>query len=312
MASFNMAFSAVSPMLVYMVIGKLVKMSGICTTQTLKAINQLLFRVFIPFSLFCSIYRSDLGNIVQPRLFAYIELMLIAACVAVWLLLRPVITDKADHATVVQGISRSNMVLFGSALAANLCDSKGTALIAALCAMVVPTINIEGVILFEIIRGGKVKGRALVVSILKNPLVVAGILGILFSLLHIPLPSFIADPLNKLGNAATPVALVVLGGLISMGSIRAHIRCLTIAASAKLVIVPVLALMIGILMGYRGNELAAILAVFGSPTAVASAPMAQAMGGNGELAGEIVALTSVGSLVSLFLIILILSAAGML
>ena len=310
MSSFTTAFTAVSPMLVYMIVGKLVRQAGICSTDTLKAINQLIFRVFIPLSLFISIYNSDFGQIMQPGLMLYAEVLLILACVVTWFLFRPFVPDKADHATLTQGIFRGNMVLFGSALAANLCDDAGVALAAAMCAVVVPTINIEGVILFEMIRGNKVQAKSLLISILKNPLVAAGILGIAFSLLHIPLPSFIIQPLTRLGNAATPVALVVLGGLISMGSIRSHKWYLIIAFIGKLILFPLIAILIGLLLGYRGNEIVVLTAVFGAPTAVASAPMAQAMGGNGDLAGEIVAVTSAGCLVTLFLFILVLSAAG--
>ena len=67
-----------------------------------------------------------------------------------------------------------------------------------------------------------------------------------------------------------------------------------------------------IALGMRGDVLIALLAVFGSPTAVSSAPMAQAMGGNGELAGEIVAITSVCSIVSVFLLVFALSRFGFL
>ena len=305
-----MAFSAVSPLLIYMIIGKLVRIAGICTKETLRAINQLIFKVFIPLSLFVSIYNSDLRNIVQPKLFIYVEILLILAALGAWFFLRPVIADKADHATVAQGLFRSNIVLFGSALAANLCNDDGMALIAALCAVVVPTINIESVVMFELIRGGRVSVKELLIDILKNPLVFAGITGIFFSLLHIPLPAFVVQPMTKLGNAATPVALVVLGGLISRSSIRSHKRYLTMATVGRLVVVPLAAILTGLLLGYRGNEMVALVAIFGAPTAVASAPMAQAMGGNADLAGEIVAVTSVGCLATLFVYILVLSAAG--
>lgn len=305
-----MAFTAVSPMLVYMIIGKLVRLAGVCTENTLRGMNQLLFKVFIPLSLFISIYNSDFGNLMQPKLFLFTELLLAAACICSWLLLKKRIPVPADRVAVTQGIFRSNVVLFGSALAANLCDDSGLALMAALCAVVVPTINIESVILFEMMRGNKVNAGALLKGILKNPLVIAGVLGIVFSMLHLRLPAFLIQPLTKLGSAATPVALVVLGGLISMGSIRSHKRYLMTAAAGKLLVLPLIAILGGLLLGYRGNEMVGLIAIFGSPTAVASAPMAQAMGGNADLAGEIVAVTTVGCLFTLFAIIFVLSAAG--
>jgi len=310
MSSFATAFSAVSPMLIYMIVGKLVRYAKICSTDTLKSLNQLIFRVFIPLSLFVSIYNSDLGNIIQPKLFLYVELLIILSCVATWYLLKPHIADTTDLVTVTQGAYRSNVVLFGSVLAASLCDDTGMALIGALCAVVVPTLNIESVIMFEMVRGKNVHVRELLISILKNPLVVASLLGMLFSFLHIPIPGFVLQPITKLGNAATPVALVVLGALISMGSIRRHKRYLIIASVGRLIIIPLVAVLIGLLLGYRGNEMVALVAIFGAPTAVSSAPMAQAMGGNADMAGEIVAATTCACLATLFVFIFILSAAG--
>ena len=297
-------------MIIYMVTGWIIRKFKICRIETFKAWNQLIFRVFIPLSLFTSICEADLGELVQPRLFIFIEIMLISQCEITWIALRRVVADRRDHATMVQGIARSNYVLFGMALAANLSDSKGVALVAALSAMVVPTINIMSVVLFEMIRGEKVRPGRLLLHILQNPIVTAGLIGIVFSLLKIPIPGLVMDSLKKLGSTATPIALMILGGILSFESIKRHRNLLCIAAVGRLVLFPAAALTLGLLLGYRGNELVAILAVFGAPTAVASTPTAQAMGGNVDLAAEIVAVTSTGCLLTIFLMVLLMSRAG--
>lgn len=78
----------------------------------------------------------------------------------------------------------------------------------------------------------------------------------------------------------------------------------------RLILVPAAAVAVAAALGYREVELVGILAVFGSPTAVASAPMAQSMGGNGELAGEIVATSSAACVVTMFLFIWALKTLG--
>ena len=135
-------------------------------------------------------------------------------------------------------------------------------------------------------------------------------MGIAVGLLEIRLPELVAEPLEKLGEAATPLALVVLGGLLSAKSISGHRYHLAVAALAKLVVIPFVTVCLGILAGFRGNDLVAVLAVFASPTAVASTPMAQAMGGDGKLAGEIVAVTSVGCILTMFLWVFVLAGVG--
>ena len=314
MNSFLMALSVVGPLMVYMLTGRFIRAAHMFSQENFRDLNQLLFRLFIPFTLFFNIYNADMGKIVQPRLFLLIEVLLVAFCVSAWFILKPIIKDRADLATVSQGIFRSNFVLFGGMMAEALCRNEGVALASAAAAIVVPTINIGGVVVLELARGGRLKLSALTLRILKNPLVEAAILGIIFNFLShsfgIRLPKIVVDPLMNLGKAATPLALVALGGLLSFNSMKKHMKYLTITSFGRLIVVPVIAIFIGILMGYRADELVVILAVFASPTAVSSAPMAQAMGGNGDLAGEIVATTTVACILTIFVFVYTLSRFG--
>jgi predicted permease len=69
---------------------------------------------------------------------------------------------------------------------------------------------------------------------------------------------------------------------------------------------------VGVLLGYRGVYIGALLAMAASPTAVASFAMAQNMGGDAELAGQAVVVTSAASIVTLFFWVFALSSAGVL
>ena len=95
--------------------------------------------------------------------------------------------------------------------------------------------------------------------------------------------------------------------MLSLKSMVSHRGRLLAAVFCKLVAVPAVCLTFLALLGYRGPAMAALLAVFASPTAVASTPMAQTLGGNVRLAGEIVALTTVFSIVTVFLFIAVMS-----
>ena len=310
MANFALSSGVVVPLMIYMLVGFLIRTTGIFSRENFKALNQMLFRVLIPLSLFNSIRASDFSSVADIRLILITEALLIGSCVFLWYVLKRPVPEKRDRSTLVQGCFRANTVLIGGVIASALCDDAGTALIAALTALVVPTINIESVVLFELARGGKIRPLDLLGRIFKNPIVIAGIIGILFSLLKLDLPKVLDTPVRSLGNAATPIGLVALGGVLSFDSIRKHIPLLALASLTKLVLMPLAAVAIVGPMGYRGGAMAAMLAVFASPTAVASAPMAQAMGGNGDLASEIVAATSVLSLLSLFALISMLAGMG--
>ena len=266
--------------------------------------NDPAFRLF-------DLYRSDLQTAAQPRLFMMVSTGIFLVWAICWCVVPRLTGERRDAATIAQGIYRSNYVLFGTTIGLSLCGEQGAAVTAALVVVTVPLFNALAVILFETARNSTTDPKQLLIGVLKNPLILAVAAGAACNLLHVPLPELLASPLEKLGSIASPLALVVLGGMLSMQSIAEHKKYLTGAVLGRLVIVPLLMLSVFALCGYRGPELVAVLAVFGSPTAVSSTPMAQAMGGNGKLAGEIVAVSSVCSILSLFCFVVALVQMGL-
>lgn len=311
MQNLMMAAQVVVPLMIYMIIGALIRASGIFTVQQFKALNMLIFKVLIPLSLFFGIYDVDLAKTVVPHVFVFAAIAVPAMVAAAWILFKFLIYDKKDRATVIQGVYRSNFVLFGAAIAAELCDADGVALVGSLTALVIPMYNIFAVILFDLNSGRKIRPAELLIDILKNPLVLAGVFGVLLNICPFRIPVLITAPLETLGKTATPIALVTLGGILSIKSIMGNRRFLAAAVVGRLIVIPVIMTAIAAALDFRGKELIAILAIFASPTAVASTPMAQSMGGNGELAGEIVAMTSVFSIITIFIFTYILSGMGL-
>lgn len=310
MNHFVMSFQVVFPLFFYMLVGYGIHRAGLLEESVFVKLNQVVFRLFIPASLFMQIYHSDLTHSINPPLFLLVFLLVGGIYAALYAGVPRVVKDKRDAVVLIQGIYRSNFVLFGFVVASNLCEGQDIGVVAALAALVVPYYNILAVILFETMRGGQLQIRHICKEIIKNPLVIAGVGGIGFALLGIPIPELLDESLTEMGNMATPIALICLGGMLSFRSIRKHSRPLAAAALGRLLIIPAVTISIGALMGYRNVELVALLALFASPTAVASSPMAYAMGANGELAGEIVAVTSAVSIVSLFFLIYMMKTLG--
>jgi len=118
------------------------------------------------------------------------------------------------------------------------------------------------------------------------------------------------DTLWDIGNIATPLSLIVLGGTFTFAGARKYAKYLTISCIGRLIIVPAIALSVAIMMGFREMDLIILMVIFGSPTAVGSFAMAEELGGNGELAGEIVVTTSAASIFTIFGWIFILSNWG--
>lgn len=310
MENLLLSFSVVFPLFVYMLLGLGIRRMGLLKEADFKALNRVVFRLFISTMLFISIYKSDLKASIDKNLFVEVVILVLAIYAVLCLTVPRVVKEKKDAAVIIQGIYRSNYVLFGITIGAGLYKNGDIGVIAALAAFVIPLYNILSVLLFEMFRGNKVNGKHLIGEMMRNPLVIAGLLGILASFLNIRLPVLIVDTLSQIGNMASPLALICLGGMLSFTSMKCHKKQLGAVLLGRLVIIPAIAILIGVLSGYRDVALTAILAVFGSPTAVASAPMAQEMGGNADLAGEVVVTTSAGCIFTMFLFILILKNLG--
>ena len=306
-----MALSVSVPLLIYMAIGALVRKRGIFSREQFVSLNGLSYHTFLPVLLFKNVYSADISDVMHPSLFLFVTIYTISACAISFLVSHAVTKSLVDRATVAQGCFRSNYLLFGTIMAQALCDERGMALLSALAAVAVPLNNILSAFLFETCRGGKMKPSHLLLAIIRNPSVIAGFLGIFFSLTGLRLPDLLMSPINGLSNAATPVALVSLGGVLSFDSMKADKLLLAFTTVARLVVIPLIAVFICIRgLHFSGNELVAILAVCSSPTAVASAPSAQVMGGNGPLASEIVAVTSAFCIITIYLFVFTLSSMG--
>ncbi|MCD8019639.1 MAG: AEC family transporter [Clostridiales bacterium] len=301
MDSFLIAINVVTPLFIYMLIGIFIRQRGILSADHFRSLNNMLFQVILPITLFIDIYEADVSSSIRPMIFTGVLAGVIFFYLMTWITISHLVKKQEDKVTIIQAIYRSNYVLFGTSIGLHLCGSDGMALISSLAALVVPLYNILSVILFELNRDGNIKPIEIIKNIFKNPLVDAGLFGIIFSLFHITIPAILLNSLESLGNTASPLALVALGGMLHIKSLLNHKKYLLITMTGRLIIIPFLAILAAVTLGLRGDALVAIMAVFAVPTAVASVPMSQSMGGNGALAGELVASTSAGCIITIFL-----------
>ena len=128
--------------------------------------------------------------------------------------------------------------------------------------------------------------------------------------LGIKLPYVLDKAANDLSKVATPLALAILGGSFEFKSISAHVKQLVFTVFAKLMLAPAIFLPIAIAMGFRGIELGTLITIFAAPGAVSSFTMAEQMGADGELAGQIVVFTSLFSIITMFFWIFINKQLG--
>ena len=295
-----LCLSALIPLLLVVAIGYAAKRAGLIREQDVPKANKWAFSVFMPLMCFYNIYSSDLSSALRPELMLFTACAILAVYALSYLYARRTVKERESRAVVIQGLFRSNYVILGLPLAAGLSADGDIAVAAVLGAVVVPIFNALAVITLEAHRGRRPDAKKLLLGILRNPLILGSLAGILFLAAGIRLPEFLEKPVRDLGKAASPIMLFLLGAFFNFRSLGGSRRYLTAVCLGRLLIIPALALGCAAALGFRGIEMISLMAVFASPTAVASFTMAEQMDADAPLAGGIVVSTSFLSAFTLF------------
>ena len=300
MEELRLSANAVLPVFLMMAAGYLARSLGVLERGDVGKMNRVAFRVFLPCLLFYNVYRSDLSSAVDPKLITYAVLGVLTVFAVAYVVVKRLEPVNERRGVVMQGIFRSNYVILGLPIAQALLGEHELGPVSVLIAIVVPLFNVLAVFVLERFRGGNVKPHEVLLQVLKNPLVISSALGILALLLGVKLPNILEKAVSGLGSIATPLQLFLLGAFFRFDGLGRYAKALTAVTAVKLVVTPAIFLSLAAALGFRGVEFVALLGIFASPTAVNSFTMAQQMGGDAELAGDIVVSTSVFSALTMF------------
>lgn len=297
------AFTVIFPLMVMMATGYgLKRLAGISESVFL-IINRIIFYVAIPSQVFRSIAFSDIGMEKQGFFCLWIVGWILIVFVLCQLLIPRWMPDPKRSGVAVQATVRSNDAIFGMAVATALFGTERLGTMALAIALSVPMFNVLGVVALEINCGGKVHVGHLLRNIAKNPIILAVLLGFLVRLINIPIPDVLLSPVHSFAELCTPLGFLVLGGMLTVSSLKENRKPLFWISLVKLILMPLVIVSLSALVGFRGEQLLSLLILFGAPTAMAGFPLACAMGADGKLAGELVAVTTALSLPTMFLLL---------
>lgn len=320
--NFLISINAVLPLMICMAAGYLFRVMHLVDEPFCRKCNTFCFKTFLPLMIFMNVYNSDLESAMQPGAFIFAALAVLAVFFLSFLIIPHIVKkDGVDaegnivpaasrQAVLIQGIFRSNFVIFGYQVVANVYGAERAAVASVMAAIVVPLYNILAVILLEYFTNSKGGIKPLLIGIAKNPLIWGAVLAFLFKLTGITFPKAVYTGLSNMASIATPLALVVLGGTFHFKALKHNLKVLSIGVLGKIVLSPLLVIPVAAALGFRDANLLSLVIVFASPTAVNSYTMAAAYSHDPELAGQQVVMTSIFSMVSVFAWIFILRTLG--
>ena len=311
MEGFLVSFNAIFPLTVAMALGYALRRLGVLNEDGVKLLNKLSFRVFLPVYLFDNLYKTDLSAAFNGRLIAFAASAVVILTALLMGTVPLIEKDGPKRGVTVQAVFRSNFALFGLPVALTLAGQDKVGPTSLLVGLIVPVYNVLAVVVLEFYRGGRPEAKKILLGIVKNPLIIASVLGVLVYFSGIAFPAAVEKSVTDLGKVATPLSLVALGGDFTFGGLKVYRKQLSVIVLGKLVISPLLIVGAGVLCGFRAETLIPLLIMSGAPTAVSSYPMAEQMGGDGKLAAEAVVVTSALSLLTMFFWIWILKQTAL-
>ena len=293
-----------SPVFIIVLLGCVLKARGNIDSGFVASASTLVFKVCLPTLIFLSILQNQVSLTAQLPLVVYCVAAATVCFVLFWWLSRTWIAP-VDRGVVVQGAFRSNLGIIGFALCAKGYGDDGLAIGAVILAVVTPVYNVLSVYALNASLPGHQALSLLktLKDIVKNPLIVAIALGFIAIALDFKLPKVMYDAGTYLANMTLPLALIAIGGSLSVRELKSRSAVASWAVFAKLVIVPLMAVIPAWFMGFSPVELGCILFMFASPTAAASFVMVHASGGNHGLASNIIVLSTLFSALSISLLL---------
>ncbi|MDL2231048.1 AEC family transporter [Bacteroidales bacterium OttesenSCG-928-L19] len=312
MSNFLFSLNVVAPLFVLMAMGYIARQIRFVSDDFLAELNRFVFRFCLPLMLFQDIRHSYSGDFSNLNLILASLIGMTVIILLLFVLVPLFIKRKGERGSMIQGIYRSNFLIYGLPLATGMYGDEVLASISMLMGILIPFYNITAVIVLSIYseNNHQISIKSILKDIVTNPLIIGCFFGLLGGMVHLTLPRFLEIPLSQLATMAAPLALFVVGGEFKFGSFRNNLVKVLVATAARLIVIPVAILFVFVLMGFRNVDLAVLISIFATPTAMSSYIMAKNMGNDATLSAQIVILTTACSSVTIFLIVFFLRSWG--
>ena len=310
----NIVFTAniVAPVFLIIAVGYLAKKRKIINEVFVDVTSKFVFRISLPVFIFLEISELDLSQVFDIDQIVFITSATFITYLLIWIGTFPYIKNPEDKSSFIQGAFRGNYAIVGLALISNLFGDDALGKATLILAFLLPVYNVLAVIVLTVPKHqGKINFKSMLMEILFNPLILAVVFALPFSFLKIQLPEMFITTGNYFADLALPLALVGIGGSLNIDNLKRASTLAFFSSIIKIVILPLILTFAAIFLGYRNDDLGIMFIVFACPTAIASFVMADVMGANSKLAGNIIMITTLGSVFTIAIGILMLKSFGL-
>lgn len=311
----NLIFSlnATIPIFLMMLLGMLFRKLGWMDEVFAAKMNKFVFLVPLPVLLFEQLATVDFSEVwdIKFILFCFV---VTAISITISTLISLLWKDRSIKGEFIQATYRSSAALLGIAFIQNIYGTVGMAPLMIIGS--VPLYNIMAVVVLSVFKPGNNSfDKALVKKTLKgiatNPIIIGIVVGFVWSALKLPMPLILHKTVSSIGATATPMGLMSMGATFEMKKATSKMKPTLVAVFMKLVGFCVVFLPMAALLGFRNEELIAILVMLGSATTVSCFVMARNMGHEGTLSSGVIMMTTLLSAFTLTMWLDVLRSFGL-
>jgi len=296
MDNFIYSLNVTVPIFLVMALGWALRQTGMLDEHFVTVSNRFNFKVTLPFMVFRDIAAVDIRAVFD---FRYVLFCAAATSVCFWCIwggTRLFLKDKSMRGAFVQASFRSSAAVMGLAFIQNVYGQSAMGPLMIIGA--VPLYNIYSVLVLtfeadsaDVSRStGKI--REACVNILKNPIIISIVLGLIAAYLRISFPAMLQSSVNSVAQLATPLALIGMGAGFEGKKALAKIKPTLAASFLKLVVQAAVFLPVAAFCGFTGEKMIAIVVMLAAPATPSCYIMAKNMNNDGTLTASIVVVTT--------------------
>ena len=311
----NLIFSlnATIPIFLMMLLGMLFRKLGWMDEVFAAKMNKFVFLVPLPVLLFEQLATVDFSEVwdIKFILFCFV---VTAISITISTLISMLWKDRSIKGEFIQATYRSSAALLGIAFIQNIYGTAGMAPLMIIGS--VPLYNVMAVVVLSLFKPGNNSfDKALVKKTLKgiatNPIIIGIVAGFVWSALKLPMPSILHKTVSSIGATATPMGLMSMGATFEMKKATSKMKPTLVAVFMKLIGFCAIFLPVAAMLGFRNEQLIAILVMLGSATTVSCFVMARNMGHEGTLSSGVIMMTTLLSAFTLTMWLDVLRSFGL-
>ncbi|MCL1863563.1 MAG: AEC family transporter [Defluviitaleaceae bacterium] len=324
----SLSINTTMPFVLLALLGILLKHKGFIGDKFVSQGNKVVFYFGIPTTIFRSIHRANLSEVLDLRFLAFNSAWLIFFFLVVWLLAYKFIKDKTIVSSFVNTAYRSSLSVVAPPLlwlmfyVGNHPEmnpdiyAKGILMVSVLLILSYAT----AAVLFAVHDTKANSAVALLFGILKsvakNPVVIGVVAGlvtnVLMNTLNFELPVFVTNTINPLAGIVMPLAMICVGANLAFHGFDVKFKYVAVSVLVKLIVMPVAAVLVALLFGFTGSDLTIIMILNALPMAVGAYVMQAELGGDTYIGASALMLTMTLSSITLTVFIFAFRVVGIL